>query len=100
MSNLQWYDYLRMLTMLMTLISLYVSGHHAIRQWDKYTNRLKSLWWAFNAFLLLMFEGSLEQILQNATWGPRTLLSFIVSGVALRAILQGDGFLKDERSGL
>lgn len=98
MNHIQWYDYLRMLTMLLALVSMYRLSFRAVRMWHDYTSRLKDLWWAMNALLLLLVEGSLEQIILDTTWGPRTLLSFFVTCITFRAVLRNEGFIKGERA--
>jgi hypothetical protein len=44
--------------------------------------------------LLLLIEGSIEQIVLNVGWGPRVLLAFFVSVVCFRAVLRDEGYLK------
>lgn len=96
MGHLEWYDYLRMVTATISLLALYVSGRRAFKNWNDYTERLRELWWVFNAALLLFFEGSIEQIVTDMPWGPRTLLTFMVSTAALRAVIKKGGYLKSE----
>jgi hypothetical protein len=95
MHHLQWYDYLRMATMLLSLGSLYLLGRRAKDNWSRYTTRLRELSWALQAFLLLQIEGSLEQIVQDIGWGPRTLLSFLIALGCFRACTRNEGYLKD-----
>lgn len=94
MSNLQWYDYLRMCTIFLALIALYISMNRARKSWNTFTERLKELWWAMNALLILLVEGSVEQIIDNTHWGPRTLLGFLVAIVCVRAQLRNEGYVK------
>jgi hypothetical protein len=96
MQHLHWYDWLRMATATMSLASLYLLGRRAKNNWYRYTTRLRELSWVMQAFLLLLIEGSIEQILTNVGWGPRTLLSFMVSLCCLRACTRNEGYLRDE----
>lgn len=94
MSNLQWFDFLRIGTIVFALIALYMSAKRAHRDWDDFTNRLRELWWAMNALLLLLIEGNAEQIIQNSNWGPRTLLGFMVALACVRAQFRKEGYTK------
>jgi len=96
METLQWYDYVRMLTVLLAFLALYVSGLRAHRLWSSYTRRLRELWWAFNALLLLIIEGSIEQIILDIPLGPRVILACIISAASLRAVHRNEGFIKTE----
>lgn len=96
MDNLQWYDYFRMLTMVLGVVTMYLLARRFVRLRHTYTDRLKELWWVMNAFLVLLIEGTAEQILFDVHWGPRTLLAFFVVCVALRATLRAEGFIKTE----
>lgn len=94
MNNLQWFDYLRIVVSLLALIAFLLSMRTANRQWSTYTKKHKDLWWALNAFLLLQIEGSIEQILGDVDYGPRTILSFIVACVCVRGQLRKGGYIK------
>lgn len=96
MLHLQWYDFLRFATMGLAMWSMYNLGRRALQMWDQYTDRLKDLWWVINAMLLLLIEGSLEQVIANIHAGPRTILSFIVAAVCARATTKDEGYLKSE----
>lgn len=95
--NLQWYDYFRFVTALLALISLYGSIHRARTLWCEYTVKLRRLWWAFNILLFLLLEGSLEQIVTDTPWGPRTLFAFFATVVAALAVFRDEGYLNIER---
>ena len=96
MTNLQWYDWVRFLTMLLALVSLYLSARRFRKNRKTYTRRLKDLWWAMNALLILVIEGSLEAIVSDVPGGPRTILSFLVSLVCLRATTRDEGYIIDK----
>lgn len=96
MSNLQWYDGIRIITMLLALASLYLSARRARKHWNVYTKRLKELWWAFQMLLILVVEGTLEAIIADIPGGPRTILSFIVCFVAFRATLRDEYYIIDK----
>lgn len=88
--NMQWYDYLRLVTAALALAALYRSGKQVAKNGGSYTRKQRELWWVYNGFLFLLFEGMLEQIALNVVWGPRTILSFLFALVALRATLHAD----------
>jgi hypothetical protein len=94
--NFEWYDAIRVCTAVISLCAMYTSSRRALYMWSMYTRRLRELWWAVMIFLLLLLEGSLEQIVLDIPWGPRTILSFVVSIVFLRATLRKEGFLKTD----
>lgn len=96
MQNMEWYDILRVFTVFFCNASLYISARRAWKQWKNYTQRLQELVWAVQAFLVLMIEGSIEQIYLGAQGGPRTILAFLVSIAFLRAISRDEGYLKSE----
>lgn len=96
MDKLQWFDYLRMGTVVLALLCVYVSVHRAYHHWGEYTDRLRGLWWALNSLLLLMVEGSIEQILQDVQWGARTLLGFIVALGCFVSIRKDEGYTKTD----
>ena len=98
MTNLEWYDILRIFTVFFSTASLYISARRARQMWNDYTRRLQELVWAVQAFLVLMIEGNIEQLYLDAPGGPRNILSFIVSIVFLRAISRDEGYLKSERN--
>lgn len=93
---LQWYDYLRLVTAVLLVVALYGSGRHAFRDWRNYTQRLRELWWVFNAALLLLAEGSIESAVMDNPWGPRVLLNFILSLAAIKAVHRNGGYLHSE----
>ena len=94
---MEWYDIIRVFTILFSITSLYISAKRAWKLWHDYTQRLQELVWAVQAFLVLMIEGSIEQIYIDAPGGPRTILSVFVSAAFLRAISRDEGYLKSER---
>lgn len=97
MGNLEWYDILRVFTVVFCTASLYISAKRAWRGWQNYTQRLQELVWAVQAFLILMIEGSIEQMYLDAPGGPRTILSVFVAAAFLRAISRDEGYLKSEK---
>lgn len=93
---LQWYDFVRLTTCSFCLASLYISGRRAFFNWNHFNADLKELWWIVNAFLILMLENSIENLVLNVGLGPRVILSLIISAVAFRSVHRDGGFIKDE----
>jgi hypothetical protein len=91
--NLEGYDIIRVFTILFSLSALYISARRARNFWELYTRRLRELVISVWAFLVLMLEGNLEQMLLNAPGGPRNILAFFVSALFLRAISRNEGYL-------
>lgn len=98
MQNLAWYDILRLFTVCFSIAALYISARRAWKMWHNYTQRLRELHWAVQAFLVLMIEGNIEQLYLDAPGGPRNVLAFLVSAGFLRAISRDEGYLKSERN--
>lgn len=98
LGSLQWYDYMRLATCALMFIALYVSGRRASKLWSIYTERLRELWWTFNAALLFIAEGCLEAIFQDAPWGPRVLFFFLLSIAAVKSTFRKGGYLSTEEN--
>ena len=96
MEHWQLYDYVRLGTAFLALISMYRSAYRAHKLWRSYTQRLKELHWAMQGLLFLLLEGSLEAIVLDAPGGPRTFISFFVVAGATRAIFRNEGFIEYE----
>lgn len=98
LGSLQWFDYLRMLTCVLMVVALYGSGRRAFKLWSIYTERLRELWWTFNAALLFITEGTIEAIIQDTPWGPRVLLYFLLSIAAVKSTYRSGGYLSTEEN--
>jgi hypothetical protein len=85
--SLQWYDYMRLCSVIITIIAAFLFLRRARSRWDQYTHRDKDLLWAFTALLFLMSSGTLEVVMRDAPMRFTTPLSFIISLVCLRAAL-------------
>lgn len=96
MQHLEWFDYLRMLSGLLALICCYNVAKRARRDWATYTTRLKEFSWALQAFLVLVFLGSLEQIAQDVPFGWRAPVTFLVVLGCFRASLRSEGLIKED----
>lgn len=94
--DLQWYDFLRMLTATIALASLYLLARTSRVRWRLYTRRIRELSWVLQGWLVLAIEGSIEQIITDVPFGSRNMLSFIIVCVCFRATLRNEGFLKDD----
>jgi len=96
MDSLQWYDYLRLFNALLALISLYSIA--------KFFNKVKAttkspfsdFYWVPEAFLLLTFIGSVEQVIEDVDWGIRLFLTTGLTIACLRASLRLDHILKEK----
>lgn len=85
---MEWYDVLRIVTSLLSLLSMHLLGWHYIRFRKGMSPLHVDFWWAINAMLLLLIVGSIEQIFQNVGFGSRTILGFIVACVFLRGTVR------------
>lgn len=88
MEQLEWYDVARIITSILALFSMQLLGLHYIRFRKTMTSLHVDFWWAINAMLLLLIVGSVEQIVQDVSFGSRTALAFLVSAVFLRGTVR------------
>ncbi len=96
--DLQWYDYLRMLTILLCIVALYKLSRDGIMQWDIFTERFKGLWWSMNALLVLVMYSLIENILFNVGFGGRLILAMIVVTFTIHAAFKKDTLIKPDKT--
>lgn len=85
MHDIQWYDYLRLITVVLSSLAFYRLAIIAFRHRETYTSRLIDFLWLIFASLFLVTVAGVEAIIQNSPWGYRTLLNFLVAAIGLRA---------------
>lgn len=85
MGDLQWYDFLRMCTILIFVASAYATLKAARPHLDEYSSKGKDYLWAYLAMMFLLPAGAVTQIARNADWRWETFAAFIISLVASRA---------------
>jgi len=94
---LQWYDYIRCLTVILTSFSLYRFLRRASKEFETYSERLKDLWWVLCALLFLLAEGTIEDIIYDTEGGPRVALALVVAIISVRATRTSGEPLKYEK---
>lgn len=99
LDSLQWYDQVRLMTVLIATGAIVRSCQYAWGNWPYYTRRLKDLWFVLNVLMLFMIEGNLEQIFLDVGFGFRVPAGLILAVLALRAQLREEGYIKDDRKG-
>ena len=88
MNHLQWYDYMRMITAVFAVWAAWrmtKNIHLRRRLGQKYSDRLRDFLWLLYAYWFIQFTGAIEAVQKNSDWKWTTLLSFLVSCVAVRA---------------
>lgn len=90
MYDLQWYDYLRLVIATCALIALYRLGYLYKLRGDGWSPRLRDIAWVFAGYLFITIAGMLEQVADDIPWGYRTILTFVISIVAIRATRYSD----------
>jgi len=91
----EWFDYLRLITGILALITCYNVARRSRRDWHTYTKRLREFSWVLQALLVLVFLGSLEQIAQNVPFGWRQPATFVVMLASFRASLRSEGLIEE-----
>lgn len=91
MGNLQWYDGLRLLTVVFSVICLLCLRYRAYLFWETQEEGVRDLWWIFPTFYIILIEGNLEQIITDVPFGPRNLLGFILAFVSVIAFYKSNG---------
>jgi len=94
---LQWYDYIRCLTVILTSFSLYRFLRRASKEFETYSERLKDLWLVLCALLFLLAEGTIEDIIYDTEGGPRVALALVVAIISVRATRTSGEPLKYEK---
>lgn len=84
MDNLEWHDAVRLVTALMAVIALYNYCTRTYKFWKATYRFPHDAWWFVIAFLLLLVEGEIEQIIVDGPLTFRTFFSFSLAAVALR----------------
>lgn len=88
MENLQWYDALRLLTIIFSGISLCYLRYRVYLFWESQKKGVRDLWWIFPVFYIIMIESNLEQIITDVPFGPRNLLGFTLAFVSVIAFFK------------
>lgn len=92
--DLQFYDYLRILTAIMAAIAAYRLGRQVRTRYVDYTRRLGEWVWIIFMALFLFFAGSIEAIAANTSYRYGTFLSLTITAAAIRAYRPG-GIIKE-----
>lgn len=85
MNNLEWYDWLRMITAIATISAMYRLAERIRHREQVYSPRLKDFLWLIFATLTVILIGALEALAQDSPYRYTIILSFFVSLVAVRA---------------
>lgn len=78
----EWYDFVRVGTVVLAFLSLYRLGMEAQMNRDLFTNKLKGLWWSMNVLLLMLMVITIEAIMLDQGFSARPILCFLAVAVS------------------
>jgi hypothetical protein len=81
MDHLNWYDYVRLATTILALISMGNLVWQARKNWNVYSSRNKDVWWLLMSCMFVIGSANLEQVIQDVGIGCRTFASFVITAV-------------------
>lgn len=90
MDNLQWYDFVRLGTSVLAIVSMWRLGHLMVRNHQTYSPRLKDFIFVLNIAFFTQMIGSLESVIRDAPWRYTIVLSLALTVVGVRATRQTD----------
>lgn len=93
MNHLQWYDFVRLFTALLSVIAAYRLGQivrHRLLSGHTYSDRMRDFLWLIFAYLFLQFTGTIESVQKDSPWKYTTFLGFMIALVAIRATRKSD----------
>lgn len=99
MDSFQWYDGVRVLTAIITVVAFYRLGHLVNEFWKEYSTRIKEFVWLIFASLFLTFEGALESVLADTGWAWRIPVQLLIACAAYWATRHSDYRIKDIKEG-
>ena len=90
MTNLQWYDWVRLCIVVASIASMYRLSTNIRHSETMYSDRMKDYIFVIFVFLFMQFTGSLESIVRDLPFRYSLVLSVVVSVVAFRATRKSD----------
>ena len=94
MIDFQWYDWVRVLTVALSLVAIVVLFDRARVYWDNYTPKLKDLWWVMNTLLVFLIATTVGDILDNDEEGPLLFFGLVVSAISIRGLVRKERLVK------
>lgn len=96
MSELQWYDWVRMVTIVLCAVSLIRIGLRAPKRWQSYTGYTQELMWVLAASLFFIITNALERIIDDNGVHTGFFVSFLISAYAFTTTMRKDNIFKEE----
>lgn len=85
MDTVQWYDWIRIATVILAVSAMWRLGRSIVKNHQSYSTRLKDFLFVINIALFTQAVGGLESVLLDAPLRYTTVLSFALVVVAFRA---------------
>lgn len=82
---MQWYDYLRITTAVLSIVAAYRLALLAKKDYKTYTKRLSEFVWILFATFFTLFAANIEAILKGNDWRYSALLTFFIALAGVRA---------------
>lgn len=85
MNSLQWYDFVRLLVVVLSIWAMYRLGRLCVRHHQRYSPRLKDFLYLVFALMVQMTMGTIENLIKDGPARYTTLLTLVIALVAIRA---------------
>lgn len=96
MQSFQWYDWVRLGTIVFASIAIVRIYLRSKRRSKQYTEYLRTFVWVLMGALVALVENAVERILRNSDLSFMTGFSFVVAVYAFTALMKDEGFLKED----
>ena len=81
---------LRVINIIGCLLILWWLSVSAFRNWRNWNEKTRMHWWALVGWVFLGFELTIENLIQNNSPGPKTIIQTLVVAWTIRALLLND----------
>lgn len=88
MTEIQWYDVMRVVNIVLTVVALSFLAVAWKRQVEGWNNKTADHWYALVGLVFVLGLGSVENIAQDNPPGSRVLVHTVVLVILLRALLR------------
>lgn len=96
MDSLQWYDWVRLVTVLLCVFSLIRIAVGAPKLWGHYTSYTQELLWVLVGSLIFIIVNAFERIVDGNGVHVGFFASFVISAYAFTTTMRKDKLFKEE----